>query len=131
MLCSECEKVLDLDISFPAISGDDSDDEEASQRISHYESYPVLCRAAAAGCELCQHITQKYRGGIVEDVENSEIDPRMRVTFEVLSDSLIFYIPMRVEYDDTGESYDLGEESVKVYISTDESLLFFPDILTV
>lgn len=120
MLCSKCEKVLDLDISFPLVSNDESDDE--SVKLPHHEHYPALCRAANAGCELCQHIMQKHRGGIDESGLEPQPDQRMRITVEVFSDSFMFYIPIRIEYDDSGEDYSLGEDSVKVYVSTDERM---------
>lgn len=119
MFCDECEKVLNLDTSFP-VASDDNDSEE-SQQVAHHASYSDLSRAASAGCELCRHISQNTRGASDTPTSDSPSDPRNQITFEVFNDSLNFNIPIRIQYDDSGQNYDFGEESVKVYISTEES----------
>ena len=120
MLCGECEKVLDLDISYPVVFDDNASEE--TRRIRHHLSFSALSQAAGAGCKLCQHVSQKSRGGCPTATSDSLLDPRMQIKFEVFSDSLIFSIPRRIEFDDSGENFDIGEESVKVYVSTEESL---------
>ncbi|KAF4635479.1 hypothetical protein G7Y89_g2620 [Cudoniella acicularis] len=113
MFCSQCEKIFDLDIGFRS-------EVEEGAPVPHHESYSALCRAARAGCSLCQLVTQKHRAG--GDMESeSPLGARYQITFEVFHDTVRFKIPMRIESGCARDEYDFGEDEVTIYLSTDES----------
>ena len=119
MFCDQCHKLLDLDVSFPA----DVQAKGQGPRVVHRDSYSALCRAACAGCELCQLIVQQSRGG--SHTWSSLVLPesKWQVYVEVTHDSLIINIPTPIGYDELEpkkslEDYDLGEDNIRLYVST-------------
>lgn len=122
MFCNQCHKLLDLDVSFPA----DFQVNGQGPRVVHHDSYSALCRAAHAGCELCQLIVQQSRGG--SHTWPSLVLPgsKWQVFVEVTHDSLNINIPTPIGYDELDqeksvEDYDLGEDNIKLYVSTNHS----------
>ena len=121
MFCDKCKKLLDLDTSFPSDSH-----VEGGPRVAHHESYSALCRAARAGCELCQIIVENHRGGSQEMPLPVLSGSKWQVFVEFFHDSIIINIPMMIDYDESEldkstESYGMGEDNVKLYISTEHS----------
>jgi hypothetical protein len=123
MFCDKCQKVFDLDSSFFPDS-----EVEGGPRVAHHESYMSLCRAALSGCEFCQLLIENHRGGNQEISSPILPGSKWQVTVQFSHDSIIVNIPMRINYgeceqDVTAENYDLGEDNIKLYISTDHGQL--------
>jgi hypothetical protein len=121
MLCDKCEKLLDLDTSFPPDSH-----VEGGPRIAHHESYSTLRQAARAGCEFCQLIVENYRGGSQEMPSPILPGSKWEVSVEFFHDSIIVNIPMRIDYDESAqdkskEGYEFGEDIIRLYIYTEHS----------
>ncbi len=122
MFCGQCHKLLDLDVSFPA----DFQVKGQGPRVVHHDSYSALCRAACTGCELCRLIVQQSRAG--RHTWSSLVLPgsKWQVFVEVTRDSLCITIPTPIGYDElepekSVEDYDLGEDNIKLYVSTKHS----------
>ena len=123
MFCDKCQKVLNLDSSFFPDS-----EVEGGPRVAHHDSYTALCRAAFAGCDFCQLIVEQHH------IESHEIPSpilpgsKWQVTVQFSHDSIIVNIPMRIdnggcEQDASAENCDLGEDNIKLYISTEHGQL--------
>jgi len=121
MLCKVCERVLDLDTSFPpeALEGDEL-------RVVHHESYLALHRAAHGGCEFCQLIVERYQTAGYETPSILPPDPKLQVSMNFSHDSIGVNIPMLIGYDESehhksSPGYQFGEHNIKLYISTEYS----------
>ncbi|KAH8656012.1 heterokaryon incompatibility protein-domain-containing protein [Tricladium varicosporioides] len=118
MFCDQCYILLDLDVSFPA----DFQVKGQGPRVAHHDSYSTLCKAAHAGCELCQLIVEQSRGGsILPSLVLS--GPKWQIFVEITHDGLIINIPIPIGYDELEqeksiEDFDIGEDNIRLYIST-------------
>ncbi|KAF4625917.1 hypothetical protein G7Y89_g12246 [Cudoniella acicularis] len=112
MFCEQCQKLFDLGTSFRQY-GDDA------PRIRHHESLKALRHSGRSECELCERIARRSRAGNEPDDACFVSTANDSITFEVLPDSFIFYIPMRLESDRPGE-FVYGEDEVKFYVNVDE-----------
>lgn len=120
MFCDMCQKILDLDTSFPSAA------DKEGPTIAHHGSYSALCQAAHAGCDICGLIVEKGRGGIAETI--SPVLPMERVSFQLSHDTLVFNIPHRIEQNHPESQDDelmavgaFGEDNITLYISTEYS----------
>lgn len=123
MLCDKCERLLDLDTSFPTGSGVDG-----GPCVAHHESYSALCRASRAGCELCQLVVQNCRVGTQDMQWTTVIDPKWQISAEFSPESINFNIPIRIDYGEaeqsfSEESYEIGEDNIKLGIAVEYSKL--------
>jgi hypothetical protein len=121
MLCQACERVLDLDTSFPpgTFEGD-------GLRVVHHESYLALHQAAYGGCDFCQLIVERYQKAGYEVPLILPPDPKLQVSMNFSHDSIAVNIPMLICYDESEEDesnqgYEFGEHNIKLYISTEYS----------
>jgi hypothetical protein len=119
MFCDKCESLLDLDTSFPPDT-----DGGADPRVAHHGSYWTLCRAARAGCEFCQLVVENSRGGGQEMPLRIVPSSKWQVSVEFSHDGIMINIPMPIGYDGSEqdkstEDYDIGEDNIRLYISTE------------
>jgi hypothetical protein len=121
MVCDKCEKVLDLDTSFPPDAH-----LEGGPRVAHHKSYSALCQAARAGCEFCQLIVENARGGSQETPSHVLKGSKEQVSIQLFHDTMIVNIPLRIGYSEFEEDKcigddEFGEDNITLYISTERS----------
>jgi hypothetical protein len=119
MFCNECKKIFDLDSSFFPNS-----EVEGGPRVAHHKSYTALRSAARTGCSFCQLVVENHRGGSQEISSPIIPGPKWQVTVQFSHDSIIVNVPMRIDYGEceqnvSAENYELGEDNIKLYISTE------------
>lgn len=121
MICDQCDKVLDLDTSFPPGAH-----LEGGPRVAHHKSYSALCQAARAHCEFCQLIVENTRGGSQEAPSPNLPDSKEQVFIQLFHDTIAVSIPQRITHSESGEDKpiggdEFGEDNITLYISTEYS----------
>ena len=103
MFCDKCEKIFDLDTSFPPDAH-----REGGPRVAHHKSYWALCQAARAGCEFCQLIVETTRGGSQEMPSHTLPDSKERVSVQFFHDTIKVDVPLKFSYAESEEGISIG-----------------------
>lgn len=95
-LCETCRPIYDSSLPRPRVSSFDGP-------FKHHESYTTLCQSAAAGCQLCMILDEKWRRHVASPVYEAP-EGALLVCFDLWEGITATSVHIQAHYEDSSKS---------------------------